>query len=362
MLIRLLLPGLIWPNPTAGSPADGLALPCLERLLGMGQLHRGPRCGRVDALAGMFGLTESAPLAALRRRGEADGDERVTGDVMNWLCADPVHLHFAREHMLLSGPSTLEITSDEASDLIAALNLLLGELASDHLSRGDGTAPRLPERFEAPHPDRWYLRLDQPTDTRFFALDDVIGRPVTHFTPEGGDARQWRRLLNEIEVMLHNHPVNRAREAEGRPTINSLWLWGAADRIPPLAAPARTLYASDPLAIGLARASGMHHLDTDTALDALTNDADTGDSVIVVDNLLHPALQLDLARWRDALAHLETNCFAPLLSRLRTRRLHGLKLIAPGDRACIELTIGPFDILKFWRRPRPLASLFGTSP
>ncbi|MCZ7655242.1 MAG: hypothetical protein M5R42_14705 [Rhodocyclaceae bacterium] len=56
----------------------------------------------------------------------------------------------------------------------------------------------------------------------------MTGRTIEPFLPQGDDAREWRRFINEAQVLLHNHPINMAREAEGRPTVNSLWPWGPA--------------------------------------------------------------------------------------------------------------------------------------
>jgi hypothetical protein len=35
-----------------------------------------------------------------------------------------------------------------------------------------------------------------------------------------------RRWLNEIQMLLHEHPVNVAREERGEPPLNGIWLWG----------------------------------------------------------------------------------------------------------------------------------------
>ena len=46
------------------------------------------------------------------------------------------------------------------------------------------------------------------------------------FLPTGKDTGTHRNLVSEIEMALHEHEVNLAREAEGELPINSLWLWG----------------------------------------------------------------------------------------------------------------------------------------
>ncbi|MFY1004846.1 hypothetical protein ACNF5F_25790, partial [Escherichia coli] len=39
-------------------------------------------------------------------------------------------------------------------------------------------------------------------------------------------ARSVRRLQSEVQMLLHTHPVNGTREAEGAPPVNSFWLSG----------------------------------------------------------------------------------------------------------------------------------------
>ncbi|MGZ7354524.1 hypothetical protein ACXWRX_09325, partial [Streptococcus pyogenes] len=49
--------------------------------------------------------------------------------------------------------------------------------------------------------------------------------------PQGPQGRRWRVLINEAQVLLHQHPLNAERRAKGLPPVNSLWLWGAG-RLP----------------------------------------------------------------------------------------------------------------------------------
>lgn len=340
MNVQLVLPGLIWPSPNAVGLTTGLQLPALERLIGLTHVRPGPPATLLQCVQRMFGLDGDCPVAALRRLGESDGADTVD-DRTSWLCADPVHLHLAREHMLLSDASGLGITEPEAIELSATINAFLAE-----------AEPAL-GRLEAATPQRWYLRLSEPTGTRFHGLDDVVGRPISHFMPEGDDARHWRRLANEVQVLLHAHPVNQAREADGHPTINSVWFWGAG-RLPAepstrIAAPAPLVCTDDPIIRGLARAAGVQ---TQACAGLPSQDA-----LVVLDRLHRAALQLDLDRWRDVLAELERDWFVPLLAMLKSGRLRELRLVLPGDRLSLDIAVTRSDTWKFWRRPRSLESL-----
>lgn len=194
MQFHLVLPGLGWAiGPSAALPA----LPALAALLGHARHSWLPASAPETWLAARFGLeTSRLPYAGLRRAGEAT----PPGADAHWLCVDPVHLHFAREHLLLADASMLAIRRDEADALIKGLNDTFADIG----------------RFEAPTPERWYLALPDEPQPFFHPLADVNGRPVQLFMPEGNDIARWARLTNEIEVWLYNHPVNAARSGMSR--------------------------------------------------------------------------------------------------------------------------------------------------
>jgi len=328
MQIQLLIPGLLWPVATLLGPASGLALDGLATLLGRGRRQVTAFEPYDRQLARLFGLHgDTLPLATLRRLGEADAPAPEPGS--HWLCADPVNLSFAREHMLLQAFADEEVDAAESAELVAELNGIFADLG----------------RFEACTPTRWYLRLHQPTAVTLYPLDDVTGRPVKHFLPEGDDARLWQRTMNEAQIVLHNHARSRARDEAGRRAINSVWLWGAGALEAPPQAPARQVQATDPISIGLARAAGVkvEPPNPDSAL--------TQDSLVVLDVLRKPAQQLDLDVWRRGLEALERDWFAPLADAVQRGRVDTLRLLAPGDRGTLQLEVSARERWKFWRKP-----------
>ncbi len=335
MQLVLVLPGLLWPSPGATGLTAGLALPSLETLLGFARTTASPPRPFESSLAHAFGLPpDDVPVAALRRLGERD-DSPVDGQ---WICADPVHLQVTREHLLLSDADDLGLSAAEAGALLEGLNEYFLPAEPDFV------------RFEARSSRRWYLRLKTPARVVFSPLGEVVGRPVAGYMPRGDEAARWSRIINEGQVLLHNHPINQARAAAGKPTVNSLWFWGAGalpERVTP---PAPIVRGEDRLTCGLARAAGIRP-------DGLTGRLPTQDAFIVVDTLLRPSLHLDIDRWRTGLVDLEARWFKPLLSALRSRRLSKLRIRIPGERASLELDIGRFDLLKLWRKPRTLESL-----
>lgn len=330
MQIHLVVPGLIWPAVSALGPASGLELTSLAWLLGQGRRRFATFEPLDKQLARLMGYPDDAgalPLAALRRLGEPALPAPAAGT--DWLCADPVSLSFAREHLLLSEFPADELRPEDVAALVAALNDTFGDLGT----------------FEAATSNRWYLRLAAPARARFFPLHDVVGRPVRDFLPEGEDARLWQRTMNEAQIVLHNHPRSRAREASGLRAVNSIWLWGAGALEHAPQAPAALVQATDPLSVGLARNCGLPVAMPDVSA-ALRQD-----TLVVLDGLRLPAQALDLDAWRTGLEALERDWFAPLATALKGGRIDSLHITAPGDRATLLVANQRSERWKFWRKP-----------
>lgn len=54
----------------------------------------------------------------------------------------------------------------------------------------------------------------------------LIGEGIEASLPRGAESAALRALASEIEMWLHDLPLNRRRELRGEPRISTLWLWG----------------------------------------------------------------------------------------------------------------------------------------
>lgn len=330
MRLTLCLPGLLLPHQALIDTVSDLELPALSHLLGRGRLHRDMPAAHYDRMMQRWDL-DALPAAALRLLGEGGNP----GDA-EWLCLDPVHFSVHRRGVKLDDPTALDLSADEDAALRAALAPFLADL-------GELTATA---------PGHWYLRLRTSCELVTTALPDAAGKPVDPVLPGGHDGMPWRQRLAEAQVLLHGHAVNRAREAAGRPTIDSLWPWGQGRLARPLARPFDTLWSTDPVAQGLGRASGIAVGATPQRFE----DA-AGSVLAIVGDLAAPARSLDALAWREALERLEAHWFAPTVAALRSGRCTGLHLAAFGPDASLDLDVGRSDLLKIWRRPLALARL-----
>ena len=230
MRLVLTLPGLVAADPPPAWPA-------LARLLAAaGPPVPEPR-GLAAALAAEYGVSapggRDVPLAPLLAAAAG-----AAVDDAYWLLADPVTLVAGRDDVLLAGRVD-DLAADETTALLATLNA--------HFA-ADGIA------FVAPAPSAWFVRMDATPALVTPAPDTAAGRPLRELLPEGGDAPRWRRWQNEIQMLLHAHPVTQARDAGGRAAATSVWFWGGGRAGDAMPAGAIATWGGDRVAVALARA------------------------------------------------------------------------------------------------------------
>ena len=83
--------------------------------------------------------------------------------------------------------------------------------------------------------------------------------------------------------------------------------------------------------------------------------ASEGVSLVVLDALRGAAQYGDAHGWREGLAQLERDWFAPLLQVLRQERIGMLSLHALGPEGALSAEVTRGDLRRFWRRTKPLA-------
>jgi len=185
----------------------------LQRLLAEAERQAdGPR-GYLAGLAGYVDVGDSPlPAAALTRELLA-GD---AGDAL-WLCADPAWVQPDMNGARLLACGQMPLSADEAGALAETLQPVFAEASMD---------------LRISTPESWHLRLpDAVALPDFAAPEQALGEDLFPHLPQGPEGRRWRVLINEVQVLLHQHPVNAERAARGEPPVNSLWLWGAG-RLP----------------------------------------------------------------------------------------------------------------------------------
>jgi len=336
--LTLLVPELIWPEPADQHTLGKLPVPGIEWLAARGVFRREPRLAFEASLAGQFGLKQ-ATYGALRLLGEDVSEKAVDG---HWLCADPVHLRFHHERIILADAGAFELADDEAAALAAALNAEFADIGQFHVASAR----------------RWYLRLNTPTEHHAEPLSAIAGRRIdSELSDKNATLTRW---LNEVQMFLHGQPVNQHREQVGKPVINSLWLWGGGRLQRPQPGHFTALWSDNPLAVGLARAGGTPVHPLPANLERLLSLASREtNQLVVLDGLLPKVLYEDSEGWRQSLQTLDRDWFAPLRGALG-RQIEGVDIVAPTIYGELRWSLTGRDRWKFWRKSRPLAALAAT--
>jgi hypothetical protein len=257
-------------------------------------------------------LPRGWPVAAVTR--QRDANDATLGA---WLRADPAHvrpdINGAR---LLAHGEALGLSAADCEALLQPLRPLFG----------DAGFP-----LDAPVTSRWYLRLPREAKLPTFTdPEEALGADLFEHLPEGPEGRRWRALLSETQVVLHNHPLNARRTAEGRAPVNSLWFWGAG-------------VLPDHVRSGFASI-----LSDDDAWQAFATAAGVATGSLPARFATAAGRQaFDLRHLRD-LAELQADWIAPALAQLRARTLREVSLDFEDG---VAITLRASQRWRFWRRP-----------
>ena len=330
---HLLIPDLLLPPDIVADASAGLDMPSLERMLARAQQQPLVSPTMESWLCDIFGVEGQAIAPVTLRR---DG---IQPEADYWLRADPVHIQMRRDQFILQPEVHLNV--NEAAQMCAELNR--------HFA-GEGL------HFIAPHPQRWYVRLNTSPDLFTYPLAQVASRNLRSFMPQGEDALRWHKLFNEIQMLFHEHPVNEARAARGEQPINSVWIWGGGKAVEKLKQPFAKIAGDSWLVEAFAQAAEIPWVPLSTQdADSYFTDVIDADNVLIVWEGLRRALQMgDLQAWRNSLQHLEKICLRPLWQAVRNGRIAQLTLDTMHADVAVRHVLKRGGAWRLWRRPTSL--------
>src|SRR6266705_2470226 len=218
-----------------------------------------------------------------------------------WKRADPVHLRVNRDSLGMG--DTFEVSRAESEALVETLNR--------HF------VPTM--LFYPVRPARWYVRFDKAPELQTTPAAAARGLAIDEKLPSGPDAMRFHALMNEAQMLLHEHPVNAAREARGEPALNSIWFWGGGVIDASKARPFSTVVGDDRVAL-------------------VVLDAPRGEQP------------------RERRTALERDWFEPFLAALRSGRIGMLTLHLAGENRLLQVETVRSDLRYFWRRRKALSA------
>lgn len=322
--ITLVIPGLFdnLPDPVP-------RLPALETLLARADYRDDLPVGYERTLMHLFGLPQSpehdVPEGALGRYAQTG--ERPDGI---WLCAAPVHLFADQSRVYLNSIDEATLSEAEAAQLIAELNQIYQE---------DGW------EFVQHTSTRWYLRVPEKPSILTTPLREVDGKPIHDKLPQGDDALQWHRVLNEMQMLLHASPVNQVRQEGGVLPVNGVWLWGSGV-LPEVTATEQwqSICSDEPSSLGLALLKRVTIHNFPANVDLCLEGVSEGDQLVVTDFLVANGVEHNLEQ-------MEANWFAPFYAALKSGRLDSVNILAGDAR---QWCLSRRSLLRFWRRTRSM--------
>lgn len=274
-----------------------------------------------------FGIAKQQdwPIAPLTARS----DGLAPGKAF-WLRLDPAHLEVGMGGLMLRPAGELGLSSVEARSLVESIN--------SHW-RGQGL------EIHAPCPTRWYLRLPDTPDFTSIPLDQVVGEYLTPHLPRGRDAHRLMALVNEAQMLMHEHPVNLERESDGRPGVNGLWIWGGGKWPDAISKPSPMLDSVSSDDAEIQAMAGAVGLQAGPSPDRLN---DLGDPARLSNVLVSLVPGREDFGLEDYLAKLERDWFKPLLRELTLGRIRRLRLDLL-TRPSLSVSIDTTQAWRFWR-------------
>lgn len=346
MNLHLLVPSLFWPDPALSEIYRDLPLPALENLLAKCSCTEDKFEGIEAWLCGAFGVAKQhdwpvAPVTLL-----ADRTEDVKAESGYWIRADPVHLRIEQDQIVLADSRVFQISSQEAVELTSSLNR--------HFAMTGDEIEFLPLRA-----DRWYLRASKIPPATTHLLSEAANKGINELLPSGVNHTFWRSLFNEVQMVLHDHPLNQAREARGQPAVNGIWFWGGGIMPESQFSPYTRVWSNDVLSAALAMASDTDHAQLPPGAAEWQQSAATGSHLVVLLALQGQAQYADAYGWRENLKELERSWFVPLWAMSKQGRFDQITLTALGEKRSRSFTARRSDFRKFWRRTKPLSTYNG---
>jgi hypothetical protein len=286
-------------------------------------------------LARQFGLETqmraggSPPIAAAAMRAMA-----LSFEPGMWFIVNPVHIHVARDHLVLTDPRQLPLSERESSALFDIAQPLFQE-AGKTLLYGNAQT--------------WFTRADEWEQLQTSTPDAASGHNIDIWMPKGPGERNWRKLQNDVQMHWFTDPINAERESRGMKPVNSIWLWGGAPSSMEYLHPRYTQVFNLAGWLQAFGQLGAKPMPAATPDDIVAQAPERG--LLMLGALLEPALANDWSHWLDRLRAIEADWLAPLLTALKSGKIDQLSLILTHHARIATFTATRQSLRKFWVQP-----------
>jgi len=135
-------------------------------------------------------------------------NQALSNTAQVWVVS-PFHARLTRSSLRVMPDEMLDVSAENAASLCDVLNPMLAEDGMQLIAVG-----RL-----------LLLGCDRLWDVKIPDFAEISGQSLPETMPQGQDGGHWMRLMSEMQMMLHQHPII---TPAGLPILG-LWAWGQGD-------------------------------------------------------------------------------------------------------------------------------------
>jgi len=328
--IDLIIPGLFdLPSDELGTSFLQLELPALNHILRFGSSHATEAYDLESMLIQSMcwsGL-QTLPFAQAYAKPESQDNNNI-------LLCKAVHLKTDMHNMIVV---PIEDNPNNRNDITIVINDL------KELFKVDFHMQELQEGL-------WLMHLQQCTPARHYPhYLSVYGRKADPYVEQSRQALPWYKLINEMQMFMHQHSINQSRLESGLLPINSLWFWGAGD-LPQSGNKNMRWFCDDELLKQFASVMGIYCAD----LDEVKNHDFEGDSVVIDLSILEALKLPGEVSLQSLLSDLESRLFEPLVAGIKSKRI-ALKLKTGSAN---DLILSRYSSIRRWKKTKSLLDFF----
>ena len=194
--------------------------------------------------------------------------------------------------------------------------------------------------------DLYLMHLKQCTPAQHYPhYLSVIGRKADPYIEQSRQALPWYKLMNEMQMFMHQHEINGDRLESDLLPVNSLWFWGAGDLVK-FNKTSIHWYCDDMLLTQFAEVSGINCLKLDDV-----SKVDLSIDSVIIDLAILEALksptEVDL---QSLLIEQEKKIFELLVETVRSGK-GKLRLRAGSSN---DLILSRYSTWQYWKKSKSL--------
>ena len=251
----------------------------------------------------------------------------LTQSYSSYLLVEPIHLRIDRDRLQISESEILQLVFEESMTIIKSLNeYFVNEV-----------------RFYYINDNFWLLGHNfDLQEVVSYPLIDIIGENIDDYLHLGKNAIVRNKIMNEVQMLLHELPSNRLRKQKGLLPVNSIWMW---DKSLKADNTYTSIYANN-LTKHFSYAKNVLPI-PDSIVDAFVDN-----NLIVIDNLYYPCCYRDSFSWVDKLNELDNTLGMLLNNFLAHGKINQLKILVPKLHHTVCLDIYSHHKYKIWENKK----------